>query len=359
MKATIRGVRIAGMRAAVPVPRHSFVETPEHMTPEEAGKLYAAIGVYERRIAPRRLMASDLCAAAAQSLLDDLGWSRDSVEVLVLVTQGPDYLLPATACLLQKRLGLPTSCATFDVNLGCSGFVYGNWIAAQLLAGSEGKRALLLCGDVSTRLLHPDDKATRPLFGDAGTATALEKAPEAAPMRVVLGTDGGGGRHISIKAGGLRHNLVEALRRPPEENEALYKEAHLHLNGPEVFNFTLRAVPALMREVLDYSGLSIDEIDRFVMHQANKFILEHLRKKTGIPPEKFVIDMHDFGNTSSASIPLAICHRLADEVAAAPVRAALVGFGVGWSWGALVAELGPMPRPGVIEVPDDVETLAL
>jgi 3-oxoacyl-[acyl-carrier-protein] synthase-3 len=228
-----------------------------------------------------------------------------------------------------------------------------------LLGGSDGKRALLLCGDVSTRLLHPDDRATQPLFGDAGSAMALEKAQDAAPMHIVLGTDAAGAKHISIKAGGLRHNLVPALKRSPEENDSLYKEAHLHLNGPEVFSFTLRAVPALMRESLDYAGTSIDAIDTFVMHQANRFILEHLRKKTGIPAEKFVVDMHDFGNTSSASIPLAICNKLAGSVAETKQRAALVGFGVGWSWGALVAELGPIPRPRVIDVPDDVETLAM
>ncbi len=359
MQATVKGIRIAGMQAAVPTPRHSFVETPEHMTPEEAQKLFTSIGVHSRRVAPPRLLASDLCVAAAESLLNDLGWNRDSVEVLVLVTQGPDYLLPASACLIQKRLGLPTSCAAFDVNLGCSGFVYGSWIVSQLLSGSTGKRALLLCGDVSTRLLHPDDKATRPLFGDAGTATAFEKAPESSDMYVVLGTDGGGGRHISIKAGGLRHNLVPALLRTPEENATLYKEAHTHLNGPEVFSFTLRAVPALMKEVLGYSGLGLDQLDTVVMHQANRFILEHLRKKTGIPAEKFVVDMHDFGNTSSASIPLAICNKLASQVAETRQRAAMVGFGVGWSWGALVAELGPIPRPRVIDVPDDVETLAM
>jgi 3-oxoacyl-[acyl-carrier-protein] synthase III len=359
MKATIRGIRIAGMQAAVPIPRHSFVETPEHLTPDEARKLYAAIGVHERRIAPAGILASDLCVAAAEALIDDLGWARDSIEVLVLVTQGPDYLLPATACLIQNRLGLPTRCAAFDVNLGCSGFVYGTWIAAQLLSGSEGKRALLLCGDVSTRLLHPDDRATRPLFGDAGTATALEKSADAAPIHIVLGTDGGGGRHISIKAGGLRHNLVEALRREPAENETLYQEAHLHLNGPEVFNFTLRAVPGLIREALDYAGLAVDRIDSFVMHQANRFILEHLRRKSGIPSENFIIDLHDFGNTSSASIPLAICHQLAATVAETRLTVALVGFGVGWSWGAVICDLGPMRRPRIVELADDAEILAL
>jgi 3-oxoacyl-[acyl-carrier-protein] synthase III len=359
MKATVKGVRIAGLQAAVPVARHSFVETPGPLSAEEAQKLYASIGVHERRIAPPPLLASDLCVAAAESLLDELGWDPDSIDALVLVTQGPDYLLPATACLIQRRLGLPTGCAAFDVNLGCSGFVYGAWIASQLLAGSEGKRALLLCGDVSTRLLHPDDRATQPLFGDAGSAMALEKTQDAAPMHIVLGTDAAGAKHISIKAGGLRHNLVPALKRSPEENETLYKEAHLHLNGPEVFSFTLRAVPALMRESLDYAGTSIDSIDTFVMHQANKFILEHLRKKTGIPADKFVIDLHDFGNTSSASIPLALCHRLAATLAETRQRVSLVGFGVGWSWGALITELGPLPRPRIVEVPDDAPTLSL
>ena len=359
MKATIKGVRIAGIQAGVPTPRHSFVETPAPFTAEEAQKLYGSIGVYERRIAPPRLLASDLCVAAAERLIEETGWTRDSIDGVIFVTQGPDQLLPATACLIQQRLGLPTSCAAFDVNLGCSGYVYGIWLASQLLAASESQRVLVLAGDISTRLLHPDDRSVRPLFGDAGTATALEKAPDAAPMHVVVGTDGSGARHISIKAGGLRHNLVPALTRSAAENETLYKDSHLHLNGAEVFSFTLKRVPPLLVEILAYSGKALDDFDTVVMHQANQFILEHLRKKTGVPADKYLVDMHDFGNTSSASIPLAICHKLAGAVAEQPQKLLMVGFGVGWSWGALSAVVGPIVRPGIIEVPDDFPVLGL
>jgi len=357
MKATIEGVRIAGLRAAIPTPRHSFVETPEMFAPEEAQKLATTIGVYERRIAPPHMLASDLAVAAAERLLADLNWDPASVEVLIFVTQGPDYLLPATACLMQKRLGLPTSCAAFDVNLGCSGYVYGLWLASQLLAGSTGKRALLLCGDVSSRLLLPDDRSTRPLFGDAGAATALEKSLGAAPIHVSLGTDASGAEHISIKAGGLRHNLVPALRGG--DPGTLYEDAHLHLNGPEIFTFTLRVVPGLVRDVLEQAGCELDAIDYCVMHQANKFILEHLRKKTKIPPEKFIVDMQSFGNTSSASIPLSICNSLAGQVAERNAKFLLGGFGVGWSWGGVILQIGPIVRPGLVEVPDDFVPLAL
>ncbi|GGF24022.1 3-oxoacyl-ACP synthase [Aliidongia dinghuensis] len=357
MKATINGVRIAGLHAAVPTQRHSFVETPEMFSPEEARKLATSIGVRERRIAPPNMLASDLAVAAAERLLADLDWDPSTIDAIVFVTQGPDYLLPATACLMQKRLGLPTSCAAFDVNLGCSGYVYGLWLVSQLLAGSQGRRALLLCGDVSSRLLLPGDRSTRPLFGDAGAATALERSDEAAPIHVTVGTDARGAEHISIKAGGLRHNLVPVLRGG--EAGTLYEDAHLHLNGPEIFTFTLRIVPALVRDILDHAGCDLDAIDYCVMHQANKFILEHLRNKTKIPPGKFIIDMESFGNTSSASIPLAICHSLSEPVATRRPKLLLGGFGVGWSWGGMVLDIGPIVTPGVIEVPEDFPRLAL
>src|ERR1700735_845261 len=357
MKATIEGVRIAGIATGVPVARHSFTETPEIFTADEAAKLADSIGVRERRVAPKHMVASDLAVAAAERVLADLAWAPAAGEVLIFVTQGPDSLLPAPACLIQKRLGLPKSCAAFDVNLGCSGYAYGLWLASQLLAGSQSGRALLLCGDVSSRLLLPDDRSTRPLFGDAGAATALEKSETATPIHVVLGTDGSGGKHISIKAGGLRHSLVPALAGG--DAGSLHAQAHLHLNGPEVFTFTLRIVPALVRDTLQQAGTDLDAIDFCVMHQANKFILEHLRNKAKIPSEKFLVEMEKFGNPSSASIRLAICHGRADRVAQGPAKMLLGGFGVGWSWGGVVLDLGPIPRPSVVEVPGVFPTLEL
>lgn len=358
VKAVVDGVRIAGIRAAVPVNRHSFLEDPAPFTLEEAEKLCASTGVRERRILPPNLCASDLCVAAAEGLLAQLGWDPGSIDVLVFVSQDADYNLPATACVIQKRLGLSTACAAFDVNLGCSGFVYGTWIAARLLSGIVAEpgrgRALVLCGDTSSRHLRPDDRSTLPLFGDAGAATALERSDEAGRMHVVVGTDGSGAPHIRIKAGGRRDTLVPpATPRSPEEEERLFNDARLHLNGAEVFGFTLKAVPPLVSEALSHAGTTVDGIDWCIMHQANKFMLDHLRKKTGFPAERFIVDMAEFGNTSSASIPLAISHRLGADLAENRRRMLLAGFGVGWSWGALVTDVGPIPAPTVIEVPDD------
>lgn len=363
MKAVVEGVRIAGLRAVVPQQRHSFVEDPGPFTVEEARKLAATIGVEERRILPRPYCASDLCVAAAEGLMAQLDWDPASVEVLVFVSQDADYVLPATACIMQKRLGLPTSAAAFDVPLGCSGYVYGLWIASRLLGGSTARRALVLCGDNSSRYLHPEDRATLPLFGDAGSATALEIDPAAAPMSVVLGTDGGGAPHIFVKAGGKRHCLIPPVPSPApltaEEEDRRARDSRLTLNGAEVFAFTLRAVPPLLRETMEHAGVGVDDLDWVVLHQANAFMLEHLRKRMKIPAGKFVVDMRGFGNTSSASIPLALCHSLGDSLGTGSRKTLMSGFGVGWSWGALVTDIGPIPAPRVAELPEDYPVLAV
>lgn len=356
VKAVIDGVRFAGFRATTPTNRHSFLDDPAPFTREEVEKLASSTGVRERRILPPHLCASDLCAAAAEGLLEQLCWDPDSIDVLVFVSQDADYNLPATACVIQKYLNLSTTCAAFDVALGCSGFIYGSWIAARLLSsvvaepGRPG-RALVLCGDTSSRHLRPDDRSTLPLFGDAGSATALERDPDAGRLFVVAGTDGSGAQHIQIKAGGRRNTLVPSTEPSTlEEKERLFRDARLHLNGAEVFGFTLKVVPPLVRQALDHAGMTAQDIDWCVMHQANKFMLDHLRKKTGFPEDRFIVDMDAFGNTSSASIPLAISHRLSTDLAAHRRRFLLAGFGVGWSWGALIGDIGPIPPPMVVDV---------
>lgn len=359
-KAVVEGVRIAGARAVVPRTRHSFLDTPEPFTAEEAVKLCASIGVEARRIAPLHVCASDLCLAAAEGLLKRLDWDPTSVDVLIFVSQDADYNAPSTACVMQRRLGLGRGAACFDVNLGCSGFIYGVWIASRLICGMSGGRALVLCGDVSSRHLVPDDRSTRPLFGDAGSAVALERDDAAAPMPIIVGTDGAGAGNILVKAGGRRVDLTPGLvPRSPEEEAALYADARLFLNGPEVFAFTLRVVPGLVREVLELAGVGVEAIDHCVMHQANAFMLEHLRKKTKFPEEKFVVAMREWGNTSSASIPLAISSALGPSLSEGRRKLLLAGFGVGWSWGALVADVGPIPPPEVEELSDDFPVLSL
>lgn len=360
MEAVIKSVKIASMQAVVPPHRHSYLETPELFTQEEADKVYGTTGIHSRRILPKHLCASDMCVAAAETLLQRLGWEPASVDVLIYVSQDSDYALPATACLMQNRLGLPNSAACLDVSLGCSGFVYGIWMASQLLNGSNGMRALVLCGDTSSRHLLPDDRGTLPLFGDAGVATALEFDESWPDSYAVFGTDGKGGQHIAVKAGGKRHPAIpEAYPRSREEEAKLFTDSRLHLNGAAVFSFTLKVVPKLINDTLALAGIDSDDIDMFVMHQANKFILEHLRKKAKIPQEKYLIDMHDFGNTSSASVPLAICHKLTGYFDNEVKKVMLGGFGVGWSWGCIITDMLPSVAPEITEIQDDFEPLSL
>ncbi|HZG19140.1 MAG TPA: ketoacyl-ACP synthase III [Herbaspirillum sp.] len=360
MQATVQDIAFAGFRAAVPVHRHSYVREPGIFTAAEAEKLEQSTGIYERRVLPPHLCASDMCVAAATDLLKSLEWDPSTVEVLIFVSQDSDYNLPATACLIQNRLGLPTSCAALDINLGCSGFIYATWIASTMLAGASGKRALVLCGDTSTRHLMPEDRSTRPLFGDAGAAVALEKRPGSGPMHVVMGTDGRGAPHIVVRAGGRRNPLIPGEQpMTAEQHETAYRDARLSLNGPEVFSFSLRAVPPLVKANLELAGLSSEQIDYFVLHQANKLMLDQIRRKIAVDAERFIVDLHDYGNTSSASIPLAICSSLSDKLTSGRHKLMLAGFGVGWSWASLIAEVGPIPAPAVIEVPDDFPPLQL
>jgi 3-oxoacyl-[acyl-carrier-protein] synthase-3 len=348
--AQLDGVALKGLRACVPAQVRSLEDEQLVADATERERLQKSIGVRSRHIAPAGVYTSDLCQRAAEGLLADLGWARDSIDVLVLVTQSSDYVIPATACALQHRLELG-SCLAFDINLGCSGYAYGLWTAATLLKtlNVQGRpaRALVLAGDVSTSKLMPGDRGTVPLFGDAGSATALEIDPQASAWTGVFGTDGSGAPHILVEAGALRMPLV-----PPQTphdaatQEALFKAARLHLNGVEVFNFTLKNVPPLINGLLEAAGSTVDQIDHFVLHQANQMMLKHLAKKSGLPEAKTPIAMERYGNTSSASIPLTMADQLAD-ILDQPREIVMVGFGVGWSWSALKLRTGPLPRPVV------------
>jgi 3-oxoacyl-[acyl-carrier-protein] synthase-3 len=360
MQAIINDIAFAGFRVAVPVNSHSFVREPGIFTAVEAAKLVESTGIYERRVLPSHLCASDMCVAAATDLLLSLNWEPATVEVLIFVSQDSDYNLPATACIIQNRLGLPSSCAALDVNLGCSGFVYAAWIASQMLTGASGTRALVLCGDTSTRHLLPEDRSTRPLFGDAGAAVALEKRPGCSSMYIVMGTNGSGAHNISIKAGGRRNPLIkDEVPMTSEQHVAAYHESRLSLNGAEVFSFSLREVPKLIKKTLEHAQLTSEEIDYFVLHQANKLMLDQIRRKIGVDSNRYIIDLYNYGNTSSASIPLAICSSLGKYVSNDSKKLLMCGFGVGWSWASLIADLDLISEPKVIEIPDNFQPLSL
>lgn len=355
----IQGVRIAGIAAAVPEGTRGTADDAALFGAEEMEKTAKAIGVRSRHIAPPQLCTSDLCHAAAVRLLDELGWARDSIDGLIFVSQSPDYELPATACTLQARLGLPDRCAAFDVNLGCSGFVYGLWLGSQIVGGGGVRHLLLLAGDVSTRRLAPRDKSVRPLFGDAGTATAIEFAPGAAPMAFELGTDGTGFASIIIPASGFRQPRSETTKTLVAGTDGIERSAeNIYINGAEVFNFTIKRIPPLVETVIANAGRSREDYDHFVFHQANAFMLQHLAKRLKIPAEKFVLAMENVGNTSSASIPLAITLALRESLAAAPREMLLAGFGVGLSWAAASLTLDRPVVPALVVVPDDTPAMA-
>jgi 3-oxoacyl-[acyl-carrier-protein] synthase-3 len=300
-----------------------------------AEKIYEKTGIRERRIAAAGVCASDLACQAAERLLAD---GPRVADYLLFCTQSPDFLLPTTACLLQHRLRLPTSCAALDFNLGCSGYIYGLSLADALLRAGSAQSVLLLTGDTYSRLIHPLDKSTRTIFGDAGTATLLHTGARARLHSFVLGSDGAGEKQLIVQTGGARHPGASALAPELDDSGNLRDANCLYMNGPEIFNFTLRAVPKLVNAVLERATLRLADLDLVVFHQANAFMLEHLRRKLGIAPERFVVDLEHCGNTVSSTIPLAL-ERLAASGRLQPgMKVLLAGFGVGYSWGGCILE---------------------
>jgi 3-oxoacyl-[acyl-carrier-protein] synthase III len=356
----LSGIRIAGIASAVPVQTRVVQDEVPQFGEDVVRKVAESIGVQTRRVAPPGVCASDLCCAAAERLLAELNWPRNEIGGLIFVTQTPDYVLPATSHVLHERLGLAPSAFAFDVNLGCSGYVYGLWMAASLIQ-TVGTKVLLLVGDTISRTISEQDLSVALLFGDAGTATALEPDPDAPPAYFELGADGSGARSLIIPAGGFRRPRDESSSvRTRRELEGLRSDEDLYMDGPEIFSFALRRVPPLVQAVLACAGLGIDEIDSFVFHQANGFMLSHLAKRLRIPGNRLVVGLGAYGNTSSASIPLAITTSgLRAGLESRSMTLLLAGFGVGFSWGAAVVRCGPSVLPSLVEYTGSDTTDAL
>ena len=245
---------------------------------------------------------------------------------MLLCTQSPDYFLPTTACILQERLNLLNSCGALDFNLGCSGYIYGLSLAKGLIESDQAKNVLLITAETYSKYIRQDDKSTRAIFGDAAAATLLEGNNTGVQFiyPVTFGTDGRGANNLIVPGGAMREKSTEA---------------YLDMNGPEIFTFTLRVIPALVEEILTKADKSFANIDLFVFHQANKYMLDHLRDKLKIPKEKFYIFMEDIGNTVSSTIPIALKHALDDERIRSGNLVMLVGFGVGYSWGGTIIKI--------------------
>lgn len=353
---SVSDIRISGIASAVPEGTLTVEDVAEQFGQEEAGKITESVGVKTRHIVSGDTCTSDLCCAAAEKILNELDWDRDSIDALIFVTQTPDYVLPATACSLHGRLELGTQCLAFDVNLGCSGYVYGLALASRLLGAGNVKRALVLVGDTASKIVSPEDRSAAPLFGDAGTATALEYSEGAPEMFFDLGTDGAGEEHLIIPAGGFRQPATaESGVRTERENGNVRSDEDLFMDGGEVFIFTLSHVPGLVKRTLKGAGWTKDDIDGVVLHQANAFMLNHLRKRLKLDDEKMVLALEPYGNTSSASIPLAMTDSWSKQPPEKPLKLVLGGFGVGWSWAGAAVTCENVVMPELIIVPDTSE----
>lgn len=300
------------------------------------------VGLHERRVAVAGVTALDLCADATTRLLTEMGLDATSIDAVIFVTQTPDHAQPNNASLLHGRLGLSKSAPAYDLSMGCSGWVTGLHQAALLCAHGGAARVLLCAGDTLSRLTNPGDRSTDPLFGDAGSATIVEKTGRSAPWHFVLGADGTGAGAIVVKQGGARQPAGPLVERTDAEGSRFH-DANLVMNGADVFGFTLREVPSAIQAVLRHAGLTPETTDALVLHQANRFILSTLAKKTGFTEAQTPMAAFGrYGNQSSASIPCALIDGLGDRLEAGSLKVAGCGFGVGLSWGAFAGEFGPL-----------------
>jgi 3-oxoacyl-[acyl-carrier-protein] synthase-3 len=299
-------------------------------------KIQEKTGIRNRHIAARDECASDLGVAACQNLFAQGRCQPEDIDFLLFCTQSPDYFLPTTACLMQNRLGLPLHCGALDFNLGCSGYIYGLGLAKGLIETGQARNILLVTAETYSKHIHPGDKSVRTLFGDAAAATLVSVTDgEASIGPFIYGTDGRGGKNLIVPTGAMRRERTKATSAPVMDDQGnLRAEDNLFMDGPEIFTFTLKAVPALVEQTLQNAGMKIEEVDFFVFHQANQYMLESLRRKIKIPREKFVMAFEDCGNTVSSTIPIALADMRAAGTLKLGHKLMLVGFGVGYSWGA-------------------------
>jgi len=328
-ESTHKNCRIAGVSSCVPSHIIDNANDNKDFPKDEVRKIIAIAGVKKRRVSDGKVCSSDMCLQAADDLLAKLDWERDTIDALIMVTQSPDYFLPSTSCLLHRDLGLSDNCATFDVGLGCSGYPYGLWLASMMI-NSGLSRVLVLHGETPSLITSSDDRATSMLFGDAGTATAVEKEPGAEPWYFKLHTDGTGYDDLIIPAGGFRNRFDKDSR-----------EHYLHMNGSGLFNFTIKRVPPLISRTLEMGGLEVDDVDYYVFHQSNQFMMKHLVKKCGLPAERTPIILDEYGNSGGPSVPLTITQAVCKSKIPKKLSLMLIGYGVGLSWGSGLVSIDP------------------
>ena len=333
----ISNVSIKGVSACVP-DRIEYNKDFKGLSEDQLQKYIETVGVVERHCAIHdgSLCTSDLCYEAAEKLIADLNWSKDEIGLLVFVSHTQDYKLPSTACILQDRLGLSKETMAFDVPLGCSGYVYGLNIAGSILSSGHIKKALLLVGNTQSVYASPLDKSTALLFGDGGSATALEYDEKADDILCHYQTDGSGYENLIVPDGGCRNPFNEHSEEYEEFDEGI-KRSRLHekMNGAAVFQFAFFSVPKSLKALMKEYSLSNDDVDYLLLHQANNFMCDGIAKKMKFSKEQTPSNIDRFGNTSGTSIPLLLVTELRDKLQSQSLRLLSCGFGVGLSLGSV------------------------
>ena len=301
----------------------------------DAEKVANKTGILNRHIAKPDETAGDLALYAAKKMFEEYQIFTNDIDFIMLCTQSPDYFLPTTACVLQDKLGIPTAAGALDYNLGCSGYVYGLALAKGLIYAGIAKNILLLTAETYNKHIHPTDKGNRSIFGDGSAATLISTDGFAEIGEFSLGTNGTGAENLIVKTGASRERNAQN-DYSTDEGGYIKSSDYLYMNGSEIFNFTLEAVPALIQQVLKKNNMQKDDIDMFVLHQANKFMLNTIRKVCTIPKEKFYINLEETGNTVSSTIPIALKDVINGGILKNEMQVMLAGFGVGYSWGGVV-----------------------
>lgn len=333
---SVNKVRISGVAAAVPKIVKEIKEQSCFIDEAEAEKVINLTHIERSRMVPKGMCCSDLCYEAAEQLIRKLEWDRSEIDAIVYVSLSRDYLTPATSAILQDRLGLSKECYAIDVPLACSGYVYGLSVIASIIQTGGIRKALLLVGETTSMLQSPLDKSLWPLHGDGGTATALEYKEDAAPIQFHLATDGGRSDAIINPDGGTRNPITEASLKMVEIEPGITRNrTQSQMDGMNVFAFSIKEPPASILKMCEHFGVNLSEIDYLLLHQANKYMDDKIGKKLKVPAEKIPFSLMQFGNTSTASIPVTIVVGIGEKLEEEKASVVMCGFGAGLSWGSV------------------------
>ena len=347
---TINNVRIAGMSACVPATVEDNLTLPIYHDENEARKVITSTGIERHHKVEPGTTASDLTVRAVERLLADMGWSTEDVDCFAYVCTSRDFIAPQTSCVLQHRLGLRGDCCVFDLPFGCAGWVYGMSIVGSMMSHGTFKRAILVAAETNTQNRSPRDTAVRPLFGDAATATALEFDPDGSrPMNFVYGVDGSGYEAVWAPYGGMRNPVTHDALEEKEVAPGVFRRGiDMIVNGMDVFGFAIKQPPHSLKELISTFNIDVESVDLLLLHQANKFIDEKIRKAIKIAPEKTPYCLEEYGNVTSASIPLTMVTRCCEQLAGDDNHCLACGFGVGLAWASMEFHAGDVKISDVV-----------